>query len=90
MYVVIFQATIKSMDEEYVATAAKLRELALSEFGCTRFESTTEGEKEIALSYWPSIKHIKAWKNHPDHINAQELGKSVWYASYNVQIAKLI
>ncbi|MDH7944085.1 antibiotic biosynthesis monooxygenase [Pseudohongiella sp. SYSU M77423] len=89
MFVVIFRATVKQADELYSATAARLRELALTEFGCLEFTAVNEGDTEIALSYWPSEEHILAWKAHPEHRTAQQLGRERWYSSYSVQIAEI-
>lgn len=75
MYVVIFKAKVRQFDDEYSQMAERMRELALTEFGCLEFNAVTEGDQEIALSYWPSEEHIKAWKQHPEHLAAQQLGK---------------
>lgn len=89
MFVVIFRATIRSHDDEYSKVAARLRELALTEFECVEFHSVTEGRNEVALSYWASEENIRAWKSHPEHLAAQARGKEVWYESYSVQIANV-
>lgn len=89
MYVVIFRARIKQLDEEYTRTASRMRELALTRFGCLEFHAVSEGKQEIALSYWPDEDSIRAWKAHPEHIEAQALGRSRWYESYSVQVAKI-
>ena len=89
MYVVIFRATIRNLDSEYSTVAARMRELALSEFGCLEFQSVTEGSEEVALSYWPDEASIRAWKSHPEHLLAQQLGQQKWYESYTVQIAHI-
>ncbi len=87
MYVVIFRATIRGLDEEYSQIAAKMRNLALSRFGCLAFHTVMEGRNEVALSYWPNEEAIRAWKAHPEHILAQRAGRERWYASYSVQVA---
>ncbi len=69
--------------------AAKLRALAISQYGCIDFTSVTEGDKEIAISYWQSTQQIKAWKQDPQHLLAQHLGHSKWYKSYQVEIVKI-
>lgn len=74
MHVVIFQAVVKELDEEYSRTAARMRELAIGSFGCVRFESVQEGDREITLSYWNSEADIVAWRGHPEHRQAQEQG----------------
>ena len=89
MFVVIFRATIRQLDIEYSQMAARMRELALTEFGCLEFQCVCEGNQEIALSYWPSEDNIRAWKNHPEHLKAQQLGREQWYESYHVQVCEI-
>jgi heme-degrading monooxygenase HmoA len=89
MLVVIFRAKIRSLDEQYVAVAARMRELALSRFGCLEFHAVSEGPDEVALSYWPDEASIKAWRAHPEHVEAQRLGREKWYESYSVEVARL-
>lgn len=89
MFVVIFRARIRELDPEYADVAARMRELAMKEFGCLDFHALTEGEHEIALSYWPSEEAIRAWKAHPEHLLAQQAGRERWYDSYSVQVASV-
>jgi len=89
MYVVIFRAKVRALDAEYSKTAARMRELALSSFGCLEFHVVTEGTNEVALSYWPSEESIRAWKSHPEHVLAQRAGQERWYESYSVQVANI-
>jgi heme-degrading monooxygenase HmoA len=89
MFVVIFRAKVRSADSEYTQVAARMRELALGQFGCLEFTAVTEGSDEIALSYWPSETHIRAWKTHSEHVVAQQLGRARWYESYTVQVAEI-
>jgi heme-degrading monooxygenase HmoA len=91
MFVVIFRAKVRSAgtDSEYAEVASRMRELALNQFGCLEFAAVTEGQDEIALSYWPSEAHILAWKTHSEHVLAQQLGRERWYASYTVQVAEV-
>ncbi len=89
MYVVIFRARPGVVDSEYAQTAARMREMALTSFGCLEFVSVTEGDQEVALSYWPDEASIRRWKAHADHVLAQQLGREKWYASYLVQIAEI-
>ena len=89
MFVVIFRATVRQFDAEYSAMAARMRELAFSQFGCLGFNATTEGDQEIAVSYWPDEASIRAWKQHTEHLDAQQLGRDRWYTSYEVDIAEV-
>ena len=89
-YAVIFRAEIDQFEEGYTTVARKLRSIALNEYGCTEFVALTEGSQEVAISYWSSLEQIKAWKQHPEHLKAQRLGKSKWYQSYQVQIVEIL
>ena len=89
MFVVIFRAKVKAFDDEYTQVAARMRELALKEFGCLDFQAVSEGNDEVALSYWPDEASIRAWKSHSEHVLAQQLGRARWYESYIVQIAQI-
>ncbi len=87
MFVVIFRAKTQRVDEQYAAIAARMRDLAMGQFGCLDFQSVTEGREEIALSYWPDEESISAWKSHSEHVLAQQFGRQRWYESYVVQVA---
>lgn len=89
MLVVVFRAKVRQFDEEYSRVAARMRELALSRFGCLEFHAVTEGRDEVALSYWPDEASIRAWRNHPEHVAAQQAGRDRWYESYSVQVAEV-
>ena len=89
MFVVIFRAQARDLDADYAATATLLRELALTRFGCIEFCAATEGDQEIALSYWPDEASIRAWKQHTDHLVGQRLGRERWYANYSVKVAEI-
>jgi len=89
MFAVIFRASVKKLDAQYDDMAKKMRELAMSEYGCTEFTSCTQGNEEIAISYWPSLEHIKTWKKDVAHLEAQSLGKEKWYENYRVQVVEI-
>lgn len=89
MFVVIFRAKVRQQDDEYAVVAARMRALALNQFGCIEFSAVTEGPNEVALSYWPDDASIRAWKSHAEHALAQQLGRERWYESYVVQVAEI-
>jgi heme-degrading monooxygenase HmoA len=90
MYAVIFTATVGDQDSRYRQMAGQLRDLAMAGFGCTDFISVTEGEQEIAVSYWPDEASIVAWKQQAEHRVAQQLGKDGWYQHYKVEVVKIL
>ena len=90
MYAVIFRAEKGEIDESYSEMASLARDLAISNYGCVEFTAVTEGDQEIAISYWTNKEQISAWLNDPIHKKAQELGKSKWYKSYSVQLVEIM
>ncbi len=90
MYAVIFRATIRQLDSAYSDMASQLRQLALDQYGCLEFTAVTEGDQEIAISYWSDLEQIKRWKQDPLHLQAQQLGKQQWYRDYQVQVVELV
>jgi heme-degrading monooxygenase HmoA len=88
-YVVIFKARINALDAEYSTTAQRMREKAFSDYGCVDFVAVSEGDQEIALSYWKSLEDIARWKSDPEHQCAQQLGREKWYRDFSVEIAHI-
>ena len=90
MYAVIFRAEIKNFDEEYSATAEKMKNLAINQYGCKEFVSSIEGNTELAISYWENESQIREWKNNSEHLVAQGKGRSKWYKSYSVEVVEVV
>ncbi len=89
-YVVVFRAELtEGLDDSYEATATRMRTLALGEFGCTDFQALCQNRFEIALSYWKDEASITNWRKHAEHLLAQEKGRSDWYRSYRVDVARV-
>ena len=89
MYAVIFRAVIRDLDQEYLELAEQLRSLAIEKYGCREFFALTEGNQEVAISYWDTEEQVRNWKQDALHLRAQQLGRKKWYESYRVQIAEV-
>jgi heme-degrading monooxygenase HmoA len=89
-YAVIFRAEILALDDEYAAMAARLRALAMEKYGCVEFFAVTEGDQEVAISYWESETQIRLWKQDAEHLVAQENGRNRWYRSYRVEVVEMV
>ncbi len=90
MFAVIFRAEIKNLDAEYNEMAKKMRDLALNQFGCKEFIAITEGDYEVAISYWDNEEQIKEWKQNAEHMAAQRKGQNNWYSAYTVQVVEIV
>ena len=90
MYAVIFRAEVRELDAEYAVMAARMRDLAINEYGCVEFVACTEGNSEIAISYWESEEQIRQWKQNAQHLVAQQKGRAKWYKSYTVEVVEVV
>lgn len=89
MYAVIFRAQTKHHDPQYGKIAMKLRDLAMHDYGCIDFVAVTEGQQEVAISYWEDIESIQRWKKNSLHLDAQKCGRQEWYKSYTIEVVEV-
>jgi heme-degrading monooxygenase HmoA len=66
----------------------KMEALAKAQSGFLGIDSAREG-LGITVSYWESLEAIKSWKQHSEHLIAQQKGRSKWYSWYNTRICKV-
>lgn len=89
-YAVIFTSSRMGGDRGYRETADRLLELARKQKGFLGIESMRDPNGfGLSVSYWKSLKAIKAWKEQSDHRMAQEKGKAVWYRDYQIRICRV-
>ncbi|MFV7670123.1 antibiotic biosynthesis monooxygenase family protein [Shewanella algae] len=89
MFAVIFKAKAGDQDPQYSQTVSTMRDLAFSKYNCQDFIAVTEGEQEIAISYWLSENDIQNWHKDAQHAVAQKLGKEKWYTSYTIEVVEV-
>lgn len=87
-YTVIFSSVRTSVDHGYSEMNDKLFDLITRQEGFLGAESARE-EIGITVSYWKDLESIRKWKENAEHKMAQAKGKSEWYRSYKVRIAKV-
>jgi heme-degrading monooxygenase HmoA len=89
MFAVIFKAKVGNQDNQYTDMVSVMRDIAFEKYNCKDFVAVTEGEQEIAISYWESENDIKRWHDDTKHAVAQKLGKEKWYTSYVVEVVEI-
>jgi heme-degrading monooxygenase HmoA len=87
-YAVIFTSVRTDGDHGYAAMAARLLELARQQPGFLGIDSARE-DLGISVSYWTDLESIRNWKQHPEHRQAQKLGKELWYSTFTTRIARV-
>ena len=91
MVTVIFEAfPSEGKWAEYLDLAAGLRpELEKIEgfISIERFQSVTNPEKVLSLSFWKDEESIKQWRNIALHRMAQKEGRSLIFGDYRLRVA---
>jgi heme-degrading monooxygenase HmoA len=52
-----------------------------------RDEATNKG---VTISYFRSMAELVAWKNVPEHVEAQALGRESFYLEYEIEVAEIV
>lgn len=87
-YAVIFTSVRTDIDNGYGETASRMLELAESMDGFLGADSARE-EVGITVSYWRDLDAIKAWRQHPEHVEAQRRGRKEWYESFTTRVCRV-
>jgi heme-degrading monooxygenase HmoA len=88
-YAVIFTNQLGPDHEGYDAMAARMIELSAEQAGFLGVKSVRDGREGITVSYWETEADIKAWKQHAEHLLAQEEGRGRWYKNYQLQVCRV-
>lgn len=87
-YAVIFSSVRTEGDNGYSEMSEKMVDLASAQDGFLGMDTARSGIG-ITVSYWRDLDSIKKWKENSDHSVARLKGRSEWYASFKVRIAKV-
>jgi heme-degrading monooxygenase HmoA len=90
-YAVIFTSIRTEKDAEgYASMADRMVELAEQQPGFLGIDSASDADgTNITVSYWQDEASIEQWRMHAEHLEAQRLGKEVWYEQFNLRVAKV-
>jgi heme-degrading monooxygenase HmoA len=87
-YAVIFTSVRTDGDNGYSEMSARMIELVKDQDGFLGMESA-RNEICITVSYWRDMESIKKWRENMEHTFARAKGRSDWYQSFKVRIAKV-
>lgn len=94
MIAVIFEVQpAAGKQEEYLSIAADLKPLLAEIDGfisVERFQSLTQPEKILSLSFFRDEAAVQQWRNLSAHRGAQQSGRSGVFADYRLRVASVI
>ena len=90
MVVTIFRSRLDAKSEaEYRVVAERMRELAMGMPGLVSFKSfaADDGER-LTMVVFDSVEAQKAWREHPEHREAQRRGWESFYSEFSVVVCE--
>jgi heme-degrading monooxygenase HmoA len=87
----IFRSRLREDARRYPATAKRMEALVARQPGFLGIKSFQAGDGErVSLFSFESLAAAEAWRDHPEHREAQRLGRNEFYASYSIQLCEPI
>jgi heme-degrading monooxygenase HmoA len=94
MIAVIFEVWPASgRKDDYLAIAATLRtELEKIDgfISVERFQSLTDPDKLLSLSFWRDEDAVQRWRNEVHHRESQAIGRTGVFADYRLRVASVV
>lgn len=89
MIVFIFRTNLRADAdlEEYKRWTKRMFELVQQNPGFISMTSATDPDGGgLTIERFASEEALEAWRTHPEHLQAQQLGRSAFYESYQVEV----
>ncbi|MBI3230233.1 MAG: antibiotic biosynthesis monooxygenase [Burkholderiales bacterium] len=94
MIAVIFEVCIADgKQEQYLAFAQTLREQLVQIDGfisIERFQSLSQPDKLLSLSYWRDEQAVQTWRNMEQHRQAQTAGRASIFSDYCICVGDIV
>lgn len=92
MVVTIFRSRLRpEHQDEYEVWAKRTHALAVNMPGFISIKTfAAEDGERVSIVEFESEDTLLAWRNHPVHKEAQELGRKLFYSEYNIQVCQPI
>jgi heme-degrading monooxygenase HmoA len=91
MVITIFRSRLRPENQEaYQRTAARMDELAhqMPGFISIKTYQAADGERVSIVEFESEVAH-NAWRKHPEHLQAQRLGRELFYSEFQIQVCNV-
>ncbi len=89
MVLVVFRSCLRGEhDDEFNALADEMLAMARGMPGFVSYKVfvADDGER-CSLIEFDTPENLRAWREHPEHLEAQKLGRERFYADYSLQVS---
>jgi len=90
--IIVFRSRLRSEHEaEYQQLAPTIESLGRGMPGFLSFEAYTDADgRRISIVEFESEETLRAWREHPEHLEAQRLGRERFYSEYSIEVCEKI
>ena len=92
MVVVVFRSRLKpGIEKEIEGTDARMAALAATMPGYVSYRQYVSADGEgVAVVEFESHESVAAWRAHPEHREAQRLGRERWFSEYRITVCDAV
>jgi heme-degrading monooxygenase HmoA len=92
MVVVVFRSRLRpGVEKEIGKTGARMAELATSMPGFVSYRDYAAADGEsVSIVEFESQETLAAWRDHPEHRQAQAAGRERWFSEYRVTVCESV
>jgi len=92
MVVVVFRSRLKpGIEKEVEETDARMEAIARTMPGFVSYSQYASPDGEgVAVVEFESQETAAAWRAHPEHREAQQLGRERWFAEYRITVCDVV
>ena len=92
MVVVVFRSRLKpGIEKEIEETDARMAALAATMPGYVSYRQFVSADGEgVAVVEFESHESVAAWRAHPEHREAQRLGRERWFTEYRITVCDAV
>jgi len=91
MIVTIFRSRLMpGLQDEYVALVERMREITVTipDYVSHKGFWSDDGER-VTIVEFEHEEGQTAWRKHPEHLEAQKLGRTKYYEMYDIKVAEV-
>jgi heme-degrading monooxygenase HmoA len=92
MVIAIFRSrTRPGVDAEAEPLRARVQEIAEAMPGYISNKTFVAGDGErVSIHYWESEEQLRAFWDHPEHVEIQKFGREKRYAEYSIYVCEIL
>ena len=92
MIVVVFRSRLKEgIEEKITVLGERMYELASAMPGFLSYKDFgSEDGEYVSIVEFETLENVNAWRDHPEHQEAQRLGRTRFFQEYTIQVCEVL